>query len=56
MTPTTNRRDGEGLAHPEKTSLLGCTWAEVRAALPWLGLGFALGAIVEAARAMWRAM
>lgn len=53
MTPTKNRLEGEGLAHPEKTSVLRCAWAEVRAALPWLVLGFVLGAIVEAAAAVW---
>lgn len=56
MTPLKNRREGEGLAHPEKTSVLRCAWAEVRAAAPWLALGFVLGAIVEAAGAMWRAL
>ena len=56
MTPTTNRRDGEGRAHPKETSLLRCAWIEVRAALPGLALGFAIGAIVQAAGAMWRAL
>lgn len=56
MTPLKNRREGEGLAHPEKTSVLRCVWAEVRAALPWLATGFALGAVIEAAAAVWRAM
>ena len=56
MTPTTNRRDGEGRAHPKETSLLRCAWIEVRAALPWLALGFVLGAIVEAAAAVWGAL
>lgn len=56
MTPTKNRPRGEGLAYPEKTSWLCCAWAEVRAAAPWLALGFVLGAIVEAAGAMWRAL
>lgn len=53
MTPTKNRPRGEGLAHPEKTSWLCCAWAEVRAAAPWLVLGFVLGAIIEAAAAVW---
>ncbi len=56
MTPKMYRRDGEGRTHTKKTSLLGCAWAEVRAALPWLALGFAIGAIVQAAGAMWRAL
>ena len=30
--------------------------AEVRAAAPWLALGFALGAVIEAAAAVWRAL
>ncbi len=30
--------------------------AEDRAALPWLAMGFALGAVIEAAAAMWRAI
>ena len=56
MTPLKNRPQGEGLAHPEKTSVLRCAWAEVRDAAPWLALGFALGAIIEAAAAAWGAM
>ena len=56
MTPLKNRPQGEGLAHAQKMSWLCCAWAEVRAALPWLALGFAIGAIVQAAGAMWRAM
>ena len=36
--------------------LLRAFLAEVSAALPWLALGFALGAIVQAAGAMWRAL
>ena len=56
MTPTTNRRDGEGRTHPKETSLLRCAWIEVRAALPWLVLGFAIGAVIEAAAAVWRAL
>ena len=36
--------------------LLRAFVAEVRAALPWLALGFAIGAIVQAAGAMWRAL
>ena len=56
MTPLKNRPQGEGLAHPEKTSVLRCAWAEVRAALPWLALGFAIGAVIEAAAAVWRAL
>lgn len=56
MTPLKNRPKGEGLAHPEKTSVLRCAWAEVRAALPWLALGFVLGAIIEAVAAAWGAM
>lgn len=56
MIPKMYRREGEGLAHPKKTSVLRCAWAEVRAAAPWLALGFVLGAIVEAAGAMWRAL
>lgn len=56
MTPTTNRRDGEGRAHPKETSLLRCAWIEVRAAAPWLAMGFVLGAIVEAAGAIWRVL
>lgn len=30
--------------------------AEVITAAPWVAMGFALGAIVEAAAAMWRAL
>ena len=56
MTPKMCRREGEGRTHAKKTSVLRCAWAEVRAALPWLVLGFAIGAIVEAAGAVWRAM
>lgn len=56
MNPTTNRRDGEGRTHPKEMSLLRCTWIEVRAALPWLTLGVAIGAVIEAAAAVWRAM
>ena len=56
MTPLKNRPQGEGLAHPEKTSVLRCAWAEFRAAAPWLAMGFALGAVIEAAAAMWRAL
>lgn len=56
MTPLNNRPWGEGRTHPKETSLLRCAWAEVRAALPWLALGFAIGAIVEAAGAVWRAL
>lgn len=52
MTPLKNRREGEGLAHPKETSVLRCAWAEVRAALPWLVLGFAIGAVIEAAAAI----
>lgn len=56
MTPTTNRRDGEGRTHAQKMSWLRAFVAEFRAALPWLVLGFVLGAIIEAAAAAWGAM
>ena len=36
--------------------LLRAFVAEVSAAAPWLALGFALGAIIEAAAAAWGAM
>ncbi len=35
--------------------LLRAFLAEVITALPWLTLGFALGAVIEAAAAVWRA-
>lgn len=38
------------------SGLLRALVAEVRAAAPWLALGFVLGAIVEAAGAMWRGL
>lgn len=38
------------------SGLLRALVAEVRAALPWLVLGFAIGAVIEAAAAVWRAM
>lgn len=56
MTPTTNRRDGEGRAHAQKMSWLRAFVAEVITALPWLTLGFVIGAIIEAAAVAWRAM
>lgn len=56
MTPLKNRPWGEGRAHAQKTSWLHGALAEFRAAAPWLALGFALGAIIEAAAAVWRAM
>lgn len=36
--------------------LLRAFVAEFRAALPWLAMGFVLGAVIEAAAAMWRAL
>lgn len=56
MTPKMYRRDGEGRTHAKKTSWLHGALAEFRAAAPWLMLGFALGAIIEAAAAVWRAL
>lgn len=56
MIPKMYRREGEGRTHAQKTSVLRCAWAEVRAALPWLAMGFALGAVIEAAAAVWRAI
>ena len=38
------------------SGLLRALVAEVITAAPWLALGFVLGAIVEAAGAMWRVL
>ena len=55
MTPLNNRPWGEGRTHAQKMSWVRAFLAEVRAALPWLAMGFALGAVIEAAAAVWRA-
>ena len=55
MIPKMYRREGEGRTHAQKMSWLRAFVAEFRAALPWLALGFALGAVIEAAAAVWRA-
>lgn len=56
MIPKMYRREGEGRTHAQKMSWLHGALAEVRAALPWLVLGFAIGAVIEAAAAVWRAL
>lgn len=46
MTPTTNRRDGEGLAHPKKTSLLHGASAFLYAYGEWIALAALVAAVL----------
>ena len=62
-TPTLNEvKAGVSEARQHDTTddlfpgLLRAFVVEVRAAAPWLALGFALGAVIEAAAAVWRAL